>query len=523
LHSHDSSYASFKRIQTLEEQLAGAKEELSSIRQGQQPAAFPDDVVLEKQGQRCDDPGQLQIPWVFNGSYSSLQDAADYTGNPQNNTVDSLVGSYPEVAALGFDGPPTMRNAELNFDIGMALEPSPHEPSIENIAQAVGWAKALSSAGDIAAGPTSWSDRQENSVQPPDDRMGRRMIEVYCDKIHPRYPFLNQSELYCLHAQRYDSVPSNQAGRFNRFKLYIVYAIGATLLKFIESYPKTPAEGYFTVALRNVSVVRGSHTLDSIEEMTLLALYSLRSPTNAGIWYMIGLAMRTCIDLGLHLESSYTEGSPYGNQRKRRLFWSVYLLERFISLALRRPFSIAEHDIETRIPSETEHVSKDQGIEEDNAMGSSAPKSSTQERFWVKLIQIKRFQSRIQTEVYCLSETRQQRSAKMEPLLTSLDAWRLSLPPLAQSENSYLELVWSMAVSQLIRPFLSMMHNDNPLISRCLEAASQVCNIFKQMHQQEAYGYSFISAHSTFIGGVTVWHVLSLPLPKRWTVTNLQL
>jgi hypothetical protein len=379
---------------------------------------------------------------------------------------------------------------------------------MEQMVQATVWVDALSSVGnDVPSGlaPTAVHGLQSRRAEPPADGKGRRMLEAYFEKIHPRYPFLERSELLHLHAQRYDPVPSTTFRRFGIFKLNMVYAIGGTLLKLTDPSFETQVESFLATALQQVSSVRQSNALHSIEGMALLVLYSLRSLSNTGIWYLIGLAMRTCVDLGLHLESSYTAEDPSQSLKKRRLFWSVYLLDRFIAISLRRPLGIAEHDIDTNIPSQIEEDSTHQGMDVNNPIDLSNPKPSAKLNVWAKLIQIKRFESRIHTDVYCLNETRQQRLTKVEPLLASLDTWAQSTLPITGSEISYLQLQWNGAVSQLLRPFLSVMRRDDPLISRCLKASGHVCNIFKRMHQQDSYSHSFISAHLIFISGVTMW------------------
>ncbi|KAH8881061.1 hypothetical protein GQ53DRAFT_735946 [Thozetella sp. PMI_491] len=472
LHSHDSSYAALKRIQALEAQLASALGELA------------DGTITQ--------------------SHAGPADGPCSTGT-----------------TLGDDIVPSARAVEASYTMAPTMDRSSQESSVEQIAQATVWAKALSSAGYNVSTPSRQPDFQSRSVHPPTDLAGRQMLEAYFEKIHPRYPFLQKLELLRLHTRRYEPLSSTPHDRFGAFKLNLVYAIGATLLKLTEPYSETQAEGFFAVALQHVSSARQSHTLHSIEAMALLVLYSLRSPTNAGIWYMIGLAMRTCIDLGLHLEASYAVEPPFQSERKRRLFWSVYLLERIIALSLRRPFSIAESDIDTREPSEVEEPLTEDAMEANAHAGLSRLSPNTKLTMWTKFVQIKRFESRIQSEVYRLDKTRQQRFGKIGPLLATLDAWSQSLPALTESENHYLQLQWNKAVSQLLRPFLSMMHHDSPLILRCLKASGRVCDIFKRMHQRDSYGHSFISAHSTFIAGVTMCYCLFLS-PKLFnnTVAN---
>lgn len=278
----------------------------------------------------------------------------------------------------------------------------------------------------------------------------------------------------------------------------MVYAIGGTLLKITDPLCEAQAETYLGVALRDVAVVQDAQSLSTlltIEGLVLLVLYNLRAPTNTGIWYLTNLAMQTCIDLRLHLEGAYHDAalSPTQTCTMRRLFWSAYVLDRFIALSFKRPFSIAENDIETHIPDGTDDV--------DDGVGP----------MWRRFIQIKRLESRIQTDVYGLGESLAHRRAKIGPLLSAVDTWGKSVESstnLTNSERVYLRLQWNAAVAQLLRPFLSSMPADDPLLARCLHAAGHVCALFREMHMRDAYGHSFVSARITFITGVTMCYCL---------------
>lgn len=301
------------------------------------------------------------------------------------------------------------------------------------------------------------------------------------------------------------------AERFCVFRLNMVYAIGGTLLKITDPLCEAQAETYLAVALRDVAVVQDAqvhshshppspsghahghkNTLLAIEGLVLLVIYNLRAVTNTGIWYLTNLAMQTCIDLRLHLEASYHDATLSEQEKHimRRLFWSTYVLDRFIALSFKRPFSIAEGDIETELPDG----------QLDGCM-------------WRRFIEIKRLESRIQTDVYGVSESLPSRRKKIAPLLAEVDAWGRSIPDastgeMTLSETVYLELQWNEAVTQLLRPFLSTLDCDDPLLIRCLHAAGNICALFREMYVRDAYGHSFVSAHVTFITGVTICYCL---------------
>ncbi|KAK8076587.1 C6 transcription factor [Apiospora phragmitis] len=195
-----------------------------------------------------------------------------------------------------------------------------------------------------------------NSAGPPGDELGLSILSAYFSQIHPRYPFLDPAEVWVLHHERAalaaTPIPNlTKQQRFGIFKLYMVYAIGAMLLQLTEKHTSSPPESYYMSALQHIFAARESRTTQNIEAMALLVLYHLRSPSSFGIWYMIGLAMRTSIDLGLHMrrnEDKLTEGEEV--QMRRRLFWSVYALERTIAISMGRPFSIPDRQIDVELP-----------------------------------------------------------------------------------------------------------------------------------------------------------------------------
>lgn len=103
-------------------------------------------------------------------------------------------------------------------------------------------------------------------------------------------------------------------------------------------------------------------SIENIEAMALLVVYHLRSASSHGLWYIIGLAMRTAIDLGLHRKANEINLDPWTAQMRRRLFWTIYYLERVISMSLGRPFSIADRQIDLPLPVDVDDDVQDPAI-----------------------------------------------------------------------------------------------------------------------------------------------------------------
>ncbi len=64
----------------------------------------------------------------------------------------------------------------------------------------------------------------------------------------------------------------------------------------------------------------------------------------------IGAAGRLCFQLGLHQQSSWRSHTPFEIHMRQRIFWTLYFLDRSISLSCGRPYCIREADIDIEQP-----------------------------------------------------------------------------------------------------------------------------------------------------------------------------
>lgn len=92
-----------------------------------------------------------------------------------------------------------------------------------------------------------------STAEPPSDEIGARLLDTYLTRLHIRYPFLDRVELWRLHGERSRLAKAkreelSKSERFGIFKLFLVYAIGATLIQLSENYtlvsPEVRAVGF---------------------------------------------------------------------------------------------------------------------------------------------------------------------------------------------------------------------------------------------------------------------------------------
>lgn len=80
------------------------------------------------------------------------------------------------------------------------------------------------------------------------------------------------------------------------------------------------------------AVFRSNHYADSLRSLLLLIAFSLVHPGGGSMWHLLGLAIRLCITAGFHKEPTSQTGLQSEEiEEARWLFWSVYVLDRFVN------------------------------------------------------------------------------------------------------------------------------------------------------------------------------------------------
>ncbi|KAE8307748.1 hypothetical protein BDV41DRAFT_568806 [Aspergillus transmontanensis] len=368
--------------------------------------------------------------------------------------------------------------------------------------------------------PPRMEELLAKGAEPPNDEMGSRIMNAYLTRLHTRYPFLDRRELWQLHEARWQLAKKkreelSKADRFGIFQLYIVYAIGATFLQLSERYSYIPPERFYMTALQQASAMCEARSIENIKAMTLLVVYHLRSASSQGVWYMIGLAMRTAIDLGLHRKANEVSLDPFTAQLRRRLFWTVYYLERVVSMSLGRPFSIADRNIDLPLPLDVDDDVRDP------AVLSAVPPTDrpTTMTFALFLIKVRQIDSKVQHKIYRADRPLHTLRSKMDRLFLELEEWKQSaLLRFNGPDLDYPMLHYNRALRLLIQPFLPSLPLTDPYYHICLRAAGDICQTHKRLHQSLEYGHSFLAVQTVFMAGITLLYALWTHTSEVWSV-----
>lgn len=213
------------------------------------------------------------------------------------------------------------------------------------------------------------------------------------------------------------------------------------------------------------------------------------------------------MDFGFHREACYGRIDPHEAEFRRRLLWSVYLMERYTASSLGRPFSIAEEEIDAEIPSNLDDsMDSDDMISRTLKYGSSSrgkPQKTRLGRF-IALIQLQRIVSRINTRIYRVDKHISTLLPEVAPLMSSLLEYKENFPCLDLQERDFVHMHWHNSIRILLQPFLSILHPQDKLMSNFLFSSGQMCQFFEDATKR-LLRLLVSTLNSVFMAGLTMW------------------
>ncbi|KAF2458573.1 fungal-specific transcription factor domain-containing protein [Lineolata rhizophorae] len=260
----------------------------------------------------------------------------------------------------------------------------------------------------------------------PDREVGLKLVELFFEHANPQIPILHRGEFMSMFDRVYAAGGKGRTAR-ESYMLNIVFAIGSGIIlgrsesgdspssddsaappKEPESPPlqkkrrltaqQHQPEEYHASAIIHLESFLGSSPavdrpdgfgggLEELQAVLLLASFALLRPVAPGLWYIVGVAVRLGVDLGLHYEdgtgidsngdesaaeraedappasddligsgSGVRDAKERGRRQwvrdlRRRLWWCVYTFDRLVSTCVGRPFGIADEVVTTEFPS----------------------------------------------------------------------------------------------------------------------------------------------------------------------------
>ncbi|KAJ5082133.1 hypothetical protein N7532_011176 [Penicillium argentinense] len=229
--------------------------------------------------------------------------------------------------------------------------------------------------------PVSLFANQEHSLTDPDLDLPPydllyALVDLYFEHINSWCPILHRRSTLDTF---FGPSPLEEADRM------VLYSIVATTLRFStdsrlneqnrKRYHDSSKQKVLLYGLENSSV-------KALQALVILALDLVGSSNGPPGWKLLALITRSVVQLGLAVESKSSLIAPVypsiytlravtlsepdswiEDESRRRLFWMVYLLDRYSTIATAFNFALDDKDIDRKLPCKDEFFMKNQPVE----------------------------------------------------------------------------------------------------------------------------------------------------------------
>ncbi|EIN12694.1 hypothetical protein PUNSTDRAFT_97512 [Punctularia strigosozonata HHB-11173 SS5] len=328
------------------------------------------------------------------------------------------------------------------------------------------------------------------------------LVDIYFNRINPFLPLLHRPTFERALA---DNLHFNDSG-FGSV-LLLVCANAARYSDDPRAFdPKQPeASGWvwFNQVTIAKHVVTGAARLHDLQIYALAVTFLKVSVQPQACWGMVGLGIRLAVDAGVHRRKTYKLGNTPEGELWKRAFWILVLIDRQISCAMGRPFSIQEEDMDVDYPVECDDEYWDvPGHEFEQPPGKPSYVSAFIQN--MKLTHILAFAMRT---IYSIGKSKallglvgddwQERT--MAQLDSALNSWKNSLPthlqwhpnieePLALEQSAYLYTSYYLLQIIIHRPFITPSSRSSPLffpsLAICTSSARSSAHLYQAMQRR---------------------------------------
>ncbi|KAJ5458190.1 hypothetical protein N7475_009578 [Penicillium sp. IBT 31633x] len=229
--------------------------------------------------------------------------------------------------------------------------------------------------------PVNIFSNQEQSLTDPDLDLPPydllyALVDLYFEHINSWCPILHRRTTLDTF---FGPSPLEEADRM------VLYAIVATTLRFSSDirlndqnrkrYHDSSKQKVVLYGLENSSV-------KALQALVILALDLVGSSNGPPGWKLLALITRSVVQLGLAVEAKSSLVNPLypsiytlravtlsepdswiEDEGRRRLFWMVYLLDRYSTLATAFNFALDDRDIDRKLPCKDDYFMKNQPVE----------------------------------------------------------------------------------------------------------------------------------------------------------------
>ena len=426
------------------------------------------------------------------------------------------------------------------------------------------WQQPNSIIPEAGLGSTNNNSSPPSSSLPP-KALARELIAAYCSHDHLCYPFISTKALSRSLDAVYDAESRDKVDPCDAFFVDMTLAIGTAQVHKFNWNGMYDAETHYNRAMTRLVDVLARDGITRVQALLLVCQYRMgttSSNTTTSVWHLIGVAARTCLELGLHRASAYVvpprpqqgtspqdrggEAVPAADSNnevaeeieiKRRCFWSLVALDRVTSLAMGRPFAIQLDDIEVDLPYSSADTIPTANTQVPVSLSSPAygtPQWDLATSVFVHIVKYRLICGKILTSLHRNNKHKSATTADVdyeavrEDLSRELQDWHAEtsnlplVPPSTTAQpasparvssfrsEEWYRLLYHNGMLMLYRPSpcLCDASRNSTVLRRIFESSRESINLYATLHRSKKMNYSWITMHTVFMAGLSYIYAL---------------
>lgn len=145
----------------------------------------------------------------------------------------------------------------------------------------------------------------------------------------------------------------------------LVLAFGKAFVARNASDGRPPGANFFLEAMRHLPeiILFSTTSIESIEILICAALYLQCLDFRSAAYNLIGQALRKALEQGMHTQMSSLDLNDSLVQRSRKVWWTVYMLDRQMSSLMGLPLAVRDEEVTALLPKFPNQSQQSAGLE----------------------------------------------------------------------------------------------------------------------------------------------------------------
>lgn len=135
------------------------------------------------------------------------------------------------------------------------------------------------------------------------------------------------------------------------FRVAMICAIASANRSRHDQRYASESFSYYLEAIQCAEEVTSDVSLDSLQAILMLVLFTFFYPRRGDVWKLLDYACRLSVELNIHCETNDEYEDKEFAQRRRSIFWGLYSLERTFGQHMGRPSDLPEEIITAEYPA----------------------------------------------------------------------------------------------------------------------------------------------------------------------------